>query len=131
MSLPDSELDKNLRALFGGLDTRADFDVRLMARLRAETQADALARARRARQQEHARYRSARLTLRQLTLDTFGIVLLLVVAVVAIWPRVRPEVLDLVRQHGPYLAILLSLVMGTVPLLGMWADQTRRHFRLL
>jgi hypothetical protein len=131
MSRPDSELDKNLRALFGGLDTRADFDVRLMARLRAESQADALARARRARQQEHARYQSARSMQRMLTFDTLGIALLLVVAMVAIWPRVKPEALDLVRQHGPYLAILLSLVIGAVPLLGMWADQTRRHFRLL
>ena len=44
MSTPDFELDKHLRALFGGLDTRPDFDVRLMARLRAESQADATAR---------------------------------------------------------------------------------------
>jgi hypothetical protein len=131
MSTPDSGLDRNLRALFGALDTRADFDVRLMARLRAESQADALARARRARQQEHARYQSARSMLRLLTLDTLGLAFLLVVAVAAIWPRVRPEALDLVRQHGPYLAVLLSVLIGAVPLLGMWADQTRRHFRLL
>jgi hypothetical protein len=131
MSRPDTELDKNLRALFGALDTRADFDVRLMARLQAESQADALERARRARQQERARYRSARSMLRLVTLDTLGIALLLVVAVVAVWPRVRPGALDLVRQHGAYLAILLSLLIAAVPLLGMWADQTRRHFRLL
>lgn len=131
MSIPDSELDKNLRALFGALDTRADFDVRLMARLRAESQADALARARRARQQEHARYQSARSMLRQLALDSLGIAFLLLVAVVTIWPRVKPEALDLVRQHGPHVAIVLSLLIGAVPLLGMWADQTRRNFRLL
>lgn len=129
MSMPDSELDKNLRALFGALDTRADFDVRLMARLQAESQTDALARARRARQQERARYRSARSMLRQVTLDTVGIAFLLVVAVVAIWPRVRPGALDLVREHGPYLAILLSLLIAAVPLLGMWADQTRMQRR--
>ena len=131
MSIPDPELDRNLRALFGGLDTRADFDVRLMARLRAESQAEALTRTRRARQQEHARYQNARSMLRQLTLDSLGIALLLVVAMVAIWPRVKPEALDLVREHAPHLAILLSLLIGAVPLLGMWADQTRRNFRLL
>ena len=69
--------------------------------------------------------------LRLLTLDTLGIALLLVVAVVAVWPRVRPGALDLVRQYGPYLAILSSLLIAAVPLLGMWADQTRRHVRLL
>jgi uncharacterized membrane protein len=129
MSMPDSELDKNLRALFGALDTRADFDVRLMARLQAESQADTLARARRARQQERARYQSARSMLRLVTLDTVGIALLLVVAVVAVWPRVRPGALDLVRLYGPYLAILLSLLIAAVPLLGMWADQTRMQRR--
>ncbi len=77
MSTPDSELDKHLQALFGGLDTGADFDARLMARLRAESQINATARAMRARQQERARYRRAlselqgrrRSMLRLLTLD--------------------------------------------------------------
>ena len=95
MSTPDFELDKQLRALFGGLDTRPDFDARLMARLRAESQTDATERVMQARQRERARYRRAvselrswrRSALRLLTLDTLGIALLLAVAVVAARPR--------------------------------------------
>jgi hypothetical protein len=139
MSTPDSELDRHLRALFGGLDTRADFDARLMARLRAESQTDATARALRARQQERARYRRAvlelqsgrRLLLRLLTLDTLGIALLLVVAVVTAWPHLSRNVMDISQQYSPYIAISLSIVIGAVPLLGMWAEQTRKSLRLL
>src|SRR4029077_3441270 len=40
----DSELDKHLHALFGGLDTGTDFEARLMAHLRTESQADAAER---------------------------------------------------------------------------------------
>ena len=58
MSTPDSELDRHLQTLFRGLDTGADFDARLMARLRAESQTDTTERAARARQ-ERARYRRA------------------------------------------------------------------------
>ena len=138
MNTPDSELDKHLHALFGGLDTRADFEARLMARLRAESQTDAAARATRARQ-ERARYRRAvselqgwrRSMLRLLTLDTLGIGLLLVVAVVAAWPHVSGNVTDLSRQYGPYIAMLLGIVIAAVPVLGMWAEQTRRPIRLL
>src|ERR1700730_19313648 len=86
MSSRDSQLDKRLEALFGGLDTAADFDTRLMARLRAESHTDAAQRAIRARQRERARYRQAllelqswrRSMLRRLTLDTLGLAGLLV-----------------------------------------------------
>ena len=139
MSTPDSELDKRLRALFGGLDTGADFDARLMARLRAESQMDPTERAMRARQQERARYRRAlfelqnwrRSMLRLLTLDALGIALLLVVAVVTAWPHLRRDVMDISRQYGPYIVMLLSVLIAAVPLLGMWAEQTRRPIRLL
>jgi len=138
MSTPDSELDRHLQALFGGLDTRPDFDARLMTRLRAESQTEANERAMRA-EQERARYRRAvlelqswrRSMLRLLTLDTLGIGLLLVVAVVAAWPHVSGNVTDLSRQYGPYIAMLLGILIATVPLLGMWAEQTRRPIRLL
>src|SRR3989442_13693421 len=114
MSTPDSELDKHLRALFGGLDTGADFDARLMARLRAESQIDATERAMRARQQERARYRRAllelqswrRSMLRLLTLDTLGIALVMVVAVGPAWPHVRPGVLGISSQDGPSIRTL-------------------------
>jgi hypothetical protein len=139
MSTPDSELDKHLRALFGGLDTSAGFDARLMARLRAESQTDAIDAARRARQQEHARYRRAvlelqsgrRSTLRLLTLDTLAIALLLVVAGVTAWPHLSRDVMDISHRYGPYIVMLLGVLIAAVPLLGMWAEQTRRPIRLL
>src|SRR2546421_11240882 len=139
MSTPDSELDKHLRALFAGLDTRADFDARLMARLRAESQIDATERAVRARQQERARHRRAllelqnwrRSMLRLLTLDTLGIALLLVVAVVTAWPHLSRDVMGISRQYGPYIATLLGVLIAAGPPLGMWAEQSRRPIRLL
>jgi hypothetical protein len=138
MSTPDSELDRHLQALFAGLDTGADFDARLMARLRAESQKEANERAARA-QQERARYRRSiaelqswrRSMLRLLTLDTLGIGLLLVIAVVAAWPHLSRNVTDISRQYGPYIAMLLGIVIAAVPVLGMWAEQTRRPIRLL
>ncbi len=128
MSTPHPELDEHLHALFGGLDTRGDFDVRLMARLRAESQTQAMARSLRARQ-EHARYLQARSMLRVLTLDTLGVAALLVIAAAMAWRTVSPGVTELLRQYGPYVATLLSLLIAAVPLLGMWADQTRRSIR--
>ncbi len=136
MSAPESELDKHLRALFGGLDTSADFEVRLMARLRAEPQTDATERAK--RQQEQARYLSAvselqswrRSMLRILTLDTLGIAFLLTVGVVTSWPYIK-DVFDVARQYGPCLAIWVGILIAAVPVLGIWAEQTRRPIRLL
>jgi hypothetical protein len=139
MSTPESELDKHLRALFGRLDAGADFDARLMARLRAETHTDAAGRAMRARHQERARYRSAvlelqgwrRSMLRLLTLDTLGIALLLVLAVVAAWSHVSRDFMDIAHQYGPYIAVVLSVLIAAVPLLAMRAEQTRSPIRLL
>jgi len=134
MSTPDSELDTHLKALFGGLDTRSDFDARLMARLRAEAQTSATERAMRARQQERARYRRAvvevqswrRWMLRLLTLDTLGIALLLVVAAVTAWPHISSDVLSIFRQYGPYIVMLLGALIAAVPVVGMWAEQNSR-----
>jgi hypothetical protein len=139
MSTPDSELAKHLQALFGGLDTSAGFDARLMARVRAESQTDAIEAARHARQQERARYRRAvlelqhsrRSMLRLLTLDTLGIALLLVAAVVTAGPRLSRDVMEISSQYGPYVAMLLGVLIAAVPLVGMWAEQTRRPIRLL
>ena len=137
MSTPDSELDRHLQALFRGLDTRADFDARFMARLRAESQTDTTERAARVRQ-ERARYRRAvlelqssrRSMLRLLTLDTLGIALLLVAAVVTAGPRLSRDVMDISSQYGPYIAMLLGILIAAVPLVGMWSEQTRRPIRL-
>jgi hypothetical protein len=139
MSTRDSELDQHLQALFGGLDTRADFDARLMARLRAESHTAAAERAMRTREQERARYRRAvlelqgwrRSMLRMLTLDTLGIALLLVAAIVTAWPHVSHGVMEISRQYAPYLAMSLGILIAAVPLLAMWAEQTRRSVRLL
>jgi hypothetical protein len=134
MSTPDSELDKQLQALFGGLDTAADFDTRLMARLQAESQTDATDRA---RQQERVRYRIAllelqgwrRSMLRLLTLDTLGIALLLGVAVVTAWPHLSRDVMDISRRYGPYIATLLAILIAAVPLLAISTEQSRRPIR--
>lgn len=138
MSTPDFELDKHLQALFGGLDTRADFDARLMARLRAEAQTVATERAMRVRQ-ERARYRRAvielrswrRSMLRQATLDTLGIAVLLVVVIVTAWPHFSGNVMDIWRQYGLHITMLISILIAALPLLGMWAEQTRRSIRPL
>ena len=132
MSTRDSQLDKHLEALFGGLDTAADFDTRLMARLQAASQTDAAERAIRV-QQERLRYRKAQLGLRSwhrsmlrlLTLDTLGIAVLLAVAIVTAWPHLDRDVLDSSRQYGPYIATLLGVVVATVPLVGTWVERTR------
>jgi hypothetical protein len=58
------KLDQHLAALFARLDTRPDFNARLLARLHVEAQKDALAAANRARREEEARYRAARRELR-------------------------------------------------------------------
>jgi hypothetical protein len=138
MSTSDSELDRHLQALFGGLDTGSDFDARLMARLRVESQTEATERGLRARRQERARHQRAvmelqswrRSVLRLLTFDTLGIALLLVVAIVTAGPRLSREVMDISRQYGPYIALLLAILIATIPLVGMWGEQTRRPIRL-
>jgi hypothetical protein len=141
MSTPNSELDKHLQALFGGLDTGADFDARLMARLRAESHTAASERAMRTREreQERARYRRAvselqgwrRSMLRMLTLDTLGIALLLVAAILTAWPHVSQGVMEISRQYAPYIAMSLGILIAAVPVLAIWAEQTRRSVRLL
>jgi len=69
--------------------------------------------------------------LRLLTLDTLGIALLLAVAVVTARPHFSWNVTDIWRQYGLYIAALLSVLIGAVPLLGMWAELARRPMRLL
>ena len=139
MSTQDLELDQRLRVLFRGLDAGPDFDVRLMARLRAESQTDVVERAMRARQQERERHGRAlsdlrswrRSMLRLLTLDTVGIGFLLVVAVVTAWPHLSPQVVDGLRQYGPHIATLLGVLLAAVPLVGMWAERYRSPICLL
>jgi cation transport ATPase len=139
MSTRDSQLDERLQALFRGLDTAPDFDARLMARLRAESQTDAAERASRARQQERERHGRAlldlqswrRSMLRLLALDTLGIAFLLVVAVVTAWPHLNPQAMDSLRQYGPHIATLLCVLLAAVPLVGAWAEWYRSPIRLL
>ena len=139
MSTRDLKLDQRLQVLFRGLDAGPDFDARLMARLRAESQTDDVERVMRARQQEQERHGRAlsdlqswrRSMLRLLTLDTLGIGFLLVVAVVTAWPHLNPQVLDGLRQYGPYIATSLAVLLAAVPLVGMWTERYRSPTRLL
>ena len=124
MSTQDSQLDERLRALFRGLDAGPDFDARLMARLQAESQTDAIERAVRARRVESERYaralsglrRRRRSMLRLLTLDTFGIGLLLAVGVITAWPHLDSQALDGLRQYGLCIATSLGVLLAAVPL---------------
>ena len=69
--------------------------------------------------------------LRLLTLDTLGIAFMVLVALVTAWPHFSRNVMDISRQYGPYIATLLAIVIAAVPLLGMWAEQSRRRIGLL
>ena len=69
--------------------------------------------------------------LRLLTLDTLGIGILLVVAVVTAWPHLNPQVLDGLRQYGPHIATSLGVLLAAVPLVGMWAERYRGPIRVL
>ncbi len=139
MSTRDSQLDEGLQALFRGFDTAPDFQARLMARLRAESQTDAAERASRARQEERERHGRALLDLRScrrsmlrlLALDTLGIASLLVVAVVTAWPHLNPQVVDGLRQYGPHVATLLAVLLAAVPFVRACAEWYRRKIGLL
>jgi hypothetical protein len=139
MSTRDLKLDQRLQVLFRGLDAGPDFDARLLARLRAESQTDAVERVMHARQQEQARHGRAlsdlqswrRSMLRLLTLDTLGIGFLLAVAVITAWPHLNPQVLDGLRQYGLHIATSLGVLLAAVPLVGMWAERHRSPTRLL
>jgi hypothetical protein len=39
--------------------------------------------------------------------------------------------MDISHQYGPYIVMLLGVLIAAVPLLGIWAEQTRRLIRLL
>jgi hypothetical protein len=56
--------------------------------------------------------------------------LLLTVGVVTSWPYIK-DVFDVARQYGPHLAILVAILIAAVPVLGVWAEQSRRPIRLL
>ena len=124
MSTRDSKLDERLLALFRGLDVGSDFDARLMARLRTESQTDGIERATCARRQESVRHARAlsdlqswrRSMLRLLTLDTLGIGLLLVVAVVTAWPHLDPQVMDGLRQYGLPIVASLGVLLAAAAL---------------
>lgn len=138
MNTRDTQLDERLQRLFRDLDAAPDFDARLMARLRTESQTDTAERMMRAREQERERHEKAllqlrsqrRSTLRLMTFDTVGIACLLMVAVAAVWPQVGPQIMDGLRQYGPQITTLLGVLAAAVPLVGMWVEQHRRpiHF---
>jgi hypothetical protein len=138
MNTRDTQLDERLQRLFRDLDAAPDFDARLMARLRMESQTDAAERMIRARKQERERHEKAllelqsqrRSTLRRLTFDTVGIACLLIVVVAAVWPHVGSQIMGGLRQYGPQIVTLLGLLVAAVPLVGMWVEQHRSpiHF---
>lgn len=132
MSTRNLDLDRHLREHFGALDTRPDFDERLMARVQAASRVEQDEEAARTRQRERerSRYRRSVLDLqterRQRSLEGLGIALLLIIAGVSVWSRISGDVMDLVHQHGLSLLTALAVLIGAVPLVGLWAEDTHR-----
>ena len=139
MSTPHSQLDARLQALFGGIDTKPDFEVRLLARLHAESQPNSAERIVRARQEEQERHRSAlrqlkggRLSmLRALTLDAIAIAFPLVMILVSAWRHFRPQVVENLIASGPHIATLLGLLIAVLPLIAMRIERHRRPLEML
>lgn len=125
---PHRDLDQRLTALFGGLDASPGFDARVMACLRTETQADAIERAARARQEEQHRYskalaealRGRRRSFGMLVLDTLGVAGLATAAGAMIWQYAGAYLSSAVDEwaSGPlpvtgFAAAAALLIVGT------------------
>src|SRR5438477_10473978 len=114
----DAELDAQLEALFAGLDASADFDVRVMLRLQADTHSEAMDRIlllRRREQQRHVgELRIARRsTLRAMTLGVLGSSFLAVALFVVAW-RLGSRAVEDLRAYGWWVATAYGLLFAAV-----------------
>ena len=90
-------------------------------------------------QQESERYARAlsdlqswrRSMLRLLTLDTSGVGLLLVVAVVRPGRISIRKSMEGLRQYAPYIATSVGVVLAVLPVVGIWAERHRGPIGLL
>ena len=108
----------NLLALFGGLDTRQEFNARLMDRLNEEIAQEAL-RAKEARRLEQLRHRTAQKGLhpwkqalrRWVTLETAGIAALAVLVISSAWSA------EQIRTAVPIVFTALGVALAAAPVL--------------
>jgi len=114
-------LDTKLAALFSGLDTRADFNARLLERLHKEI-AEEARRAEEALRLEQLRHRIATRELRSsrqwkqafgryVNLETVGIGALAGLLITTTWSA------DQIRQVVPAIATALGLLLAVAPVL--------------
>ena len=107
-----------LSALFGGLDTRQDFNARLMDRLNEEIAQEAL-RAEEARRLEQLRHQAAQKGLhpwkqalrRGVTLETVGIAALAALTISSAWSA------EQIRAAAPIVFTALGLALAIAPIL--------------
>jgi hypothetical protein len=131
MNIGESRLEATLQTLFRDVDTTADFEAQVLARLRndslPELEMD------RARQVERERHRRAslevksglRATLQRWALDGLGIAGLSVMVLIGAWGHLGPGAMERLAKSGPYVATLLGALLVIVPLVGMWVERYR------
>jgi hypothetical protein len=116
-------MDQRLSALFGRLDTRPEFNARLLDRLHREVTQDAEERAKQARQLEQLRYgvakqellswhRWTRAVSKIVTLETVGIGVLAASVITSAWSA------EQIRQFAPVLVTAVGALLALAPVIG-------------
>jgi hypothetical protein len=129
----ESRLEAALQTLFRDVDTTADFEARVLVRLRSNSFLKLAEEMNRARQVERERYRRAslevknglRATLQQWALDGLGIAGLSVMVLIGAWRHLGPGAIESLAEFGPYVGTLLGAFLVIVPLVGMWVERYR------
>jgi predicted anti-sigma-YlaC factor YlaD len=129
----ETRLEAILQTLFRDVDTTADFEARVLARLRSDSLPELAEEMNRARQVERERYRRAslevknglRATLQRWALDGLGIAGLSVVVLIGAWGHLGPSAIERLAESGPFVATLLGVLLVIVPLVGMWVERYR------
>ena len=112
-------VERRLSALFGGLDTRPEFNARLLDRLQQEVTRES-ERAEQARQLEQLRHGVAKQELRSwrhraqalarfVTLETVGIGVLAVTVATSAWS------VEQIRQFAPALITVVGVLLALAP----------------
>jgi hypothetical protein len=115
-------MDQRLSALFSRLDTRLEFNARLLDRLHQEVTQDARERARQARELEQLRHGVVRRELlgwrgwtravsRIVTLETVGLGVLAVSVIASAWSS------EQIRQFAPVLVTAVGVLLALAPVI--------------
>jgi len=128
-----SSLDAHLRSLLRAVDTSPDFDQRVMARVRAESDAMAERRAAGARAQEIERYELVRRRQswgawirRLLTLDGVGVALLAGIVTRAVWAALAgDEVAGFMSMYALQILMGIGALLGLAPLPALLLQRRR------